>query len=53
MSNETLILVLALFTLGAAIGYGLWQRARTRRSQAEGHKSAMTTSAEAKSGERR
>jgi hypothetical protein len=47
MSNETLVLVLAIFTLGAAIAYGLWQRARTRRSQEEGHKSAMTTSAEA------
>lgn len=52
MSNESLIIVLAMVTLGAAVVFGLWQRARTRRSQEEGHKSAMTTSAERKSGER-
>ena len=53
MSNDTLIIVLALVTLGAAVVFGLWQRVRTRRSQEEGHKSAMTTSAEERSGERR
>ena len=47
MSNDTLVIFLALATLGAGAVWGVWQIMRTRRSQAEGHKSAMTESAEA------
>ena len=41
MDNPTLIIVLALFTLCAAVGIGLWQRARVKKAADEQRESAF------------
>jgi predicted negative regulator of RcsB-dependent stress response len=46
MSNDTLIIILAIITLAFGLGWGVWQIMKTRRANAEGTKSAMTKSVE-------
>lgn len=46
MFNDTIVIVLALSTLGTGLVVGIYQIMKVRKADAEGRKSAMTKSAE-------
>lgn len=42
MGSGIIVWLLALFTLGAAVAFGLWQRAKVEKAKKEHHHTVLT-----------